>query len=430
MQSHPSTARRPDSPDSGLCPAPGSSGERESRLRIALVYFNAGGGHRAAALALQSELTRRYPDWNISLVDLFRVFDPHQRFKRLTGFAPEAYYNKRLSTGFTVGLAPELKLLQATIRLLHRHLVKRLIPFWRELAPSMVVSLVPNFNRALADSLRQTRGEPPFVTIMTDLADFPPHFWAEPGYTRHLICGSAHAATQAIEQGIEPRFIHRSSGMLLSPRFYDSQPLDRVAARQALGFDAHTPVGLVMFGGHGSTAMKRIAQKLSDRPLILVCGRNEALRQALTEMPARAARQVIGFTEDVAHWMRLADYFIGKPGPGSISEALHCGLPPIVTRNAWTMPQERWNTDWIRDQAIGRVLPSFAKIDQAVDALITELDRVRARVGKLSNQALFEIPGILESILLEEDTKHGSVAQGFGGSACDPIIHRNETGKQ
>jgi UDP-N-acetylglucosamine:LPS N-acetylglucosamine transferase len=132
-------------------------------------------------------------------------------------------------------------------------------------------------------------------------------------------------------------------------------------------------------------------------------------------MPARATRQVMGFTEDVAHWMRLADYFIGKPGPGSISEALHCGLPPIVTRNAWTMPQERWNTDWIRDQAIGRVLPSFAKIDQAVDALIAELDGVRERVGKLSNRALFEIPSILESILREEGMKRGSVEREFSG---------------
>ena len=41
--------------------------------------------------------------------------------------------------------------------------------------------------------------------------------------------------------------------------------------------------------------------------------------------------------------MQLADFFIGKPGPGSISEAVQQGLPVIVVDNAWTMPQERYN---------------------------------------------------------------------------------------
>jgi 1,2-diacylglycerol 3-beta-galactosyltransferase len=373
--------------------------------RIALVYFNAGGGHRAAALALQSELERQRPDREIALVDLFHALDPDQRFRRMTGFAPEAYYNKRLAIGFTAGLAPELKLLQATIRLSHRHLVRRLSQFWREVAPHVIVSLVPNFNRAIADSLQQACGDIPFITIMTDLADLPPHFWVEPGYTQHLICGTAHAAAQAIEQGIEPRFVHLSSGMLLSPRFYESVPVDRSARRYELGFDATTPVGLVMFGGHGSSVMKKIALRLDDRPLIMVCGRNESLRRTLAGLPARAVRHVVGFTENVAQLMWLADYFIGKPGPGSLSEALHCGLPVIVTRNAWTMPQERWNTDWIRDQQLGRVLPSFAKIDLGVDALIAELDSVRARVCQLRNNALFEIPKILESILADGYTR-------------------------
>ena len=51
--------------------------------------------------------------------------------------------------------------------------------------------------------------------------------------------------------------------------------------------------------------------------------------------------------------MQLADYFIGKPGPGSISEASPCACPVIVERNAWTLPQERYNADWIREQRRG-----------------------------------------------------------------------------
>jgi 1,2-diacylglycerol 3-beta-galactosyltransferase len=187
--------------------------------------------------------------------------------------------------------------------------------------------------------------------------------------------------------------------MILSPRFHEPTTVDRATERRALGLDPGTPLGLVMFGGQGSAQMKRIAQALDDRPLILLCGRNTRLLRTLAEMPARAPRQCVGFTSDVARWMRLADYFIGKPGPGSISEALHCGLPVIVTRNAWTMPQERWNTDWVGTQGLGKVLTSFAGIAAAVDELMADLEPIRARIAAIENQALFEIPRILAKVL-------------------------------
>ena len=390
-----------------LPPVTQSSRTESHATQIELVYFNAGGGHRAAATALKAQLSRQCPDWNVSLVDLFPVLDPRQWFKRTTGFAPEAYYNKRLSSGFTLGLAQELKLLQAMIRMAHRQLVGRLLAHWRETMPTMVVSLVPNFNRPIADSLKQFGSAAPFVTLMTDMADYPPRFWVEPGYTQHLICGTEYAASQAIACGADPRQVYCTSGMVLSPKFYDAPMHDRLAGRQALGFEPGDVVGLVMFGGHGSAAMKRIAKALPDRPLILMCGRNEALKEALSGLPSRATHHVVGFTDDVAHWMRLADYFIGKPGPGSISEALHCGLPVIVTRNAWTMPQERWNTDWILERGVGLVLPSMNKIDVAVQEVLLRFDELRVNVSQLRNQALFEVPRLLEQIL----GKHSFVMQ-------------------
>ena len=374
------------------------SAQVSSIVKISLIYFNAGGGHRASALAIQSELSRQHPDWEIVLVDLFRVLDPRQIFRRMTGFAPEAYYNKRLSTGLTLGLSHELKLLQVMIRMSNRQLVARLTDYWHQMKPTMVVSLVPNFNRALGESLQRFSAETPFVTIMTDLADYPPHFWVERGYTQHLICGTQHAVSQAISQGVQQDRIHHTSGMVLSPRFYDKEDLDRAQARRSAGLDPDAKIGLVMFGGHGSAIMKRIATALVDRPLILMCGRNESLLQTLSDLPAQAQRKIVGFTDDVAHWMRLADYFIGKPGPGSISEALHCGLPVIVMRNAWTLPQERWNTEWVVENDLGRVISSIAKIDKAVDEVTNNLEHLCANVARLSNRALFEIPEIIEKI--------------------------------
>lgn len=366
---------------------------------VDLVWFNAGGGHRAAALALEQVLREQRPQWRVRRVNLTEVLDPTALFRRTLGFEPEDLYNKRLASGFTLGLGQELKLLQAGIRLAHAPMVQRLAAHWRRTQPDLVVSLVPNFNRALHDGLALARPGVRFATVMTDMADHPPHFWIEPAVAQHLVCGTAHAVQQALAAGVPPERVHRASGMVLRPEFHAPPVADRTLERAMVGLDAHTPTGLVLFGGTGSRVMKTIARQLPEVPLVLMCGRNEALAAELRALPAPAPRIVVGFSTEVARWMQRCDFFIGKPGPGSLSEAVAQGLPVITTRNAWTMPQERFNTEWVREHGLGLVLRRFAEVDEAVPRLLAGLPACRARVAALPNRAVFELPGILDGIL-------------------------------
>jgi UDP-N-acetylglucosamine:LPS N-acetylglucosamine transferase len=366
---------------------------------VDLVWFNAGGGHRAAALALEQVLREQHPHWQVRRINLTEVLDPTSLFRRTLGFEPEDLYNKRLASGFTLGLGQELKLLQAGIRLAHTPMVQRLAAHWRRTQPDLVVSLVPNFNRALHDGLALARPGVRFVTVMTDMADHPPHFWIEPGVAQHLVCGTDHAVRQALAAGVPRERVHRASGMVLRPEFHAALAADRTLERAMVGLDAHTPTGLVLFGGTGSRVMKTIARRLPGVPLVLMCGRNEALVAELRALPAAAPRVVVGFSPEVARWMRRCDFFIGKPGPGSLSEAVAQGLPVITTRNAWTMPQERFNTDWVREHGLGLVLRRFAEVDGAVPRLLAGLPAYQARVAALPNRAVFELPAILEAIL-------------------------------
>ena len=132
----------------------------------------------------------------------------------------------------------------------------------------------------------------------------------------------------------------------------------------------------------------------------MLCGRNEKLRKQLTSRPGCAA---IGFTDRVADYMRLADLFIGKPGPGSLSEALHMGLPTIVENNARTLIQERYNATWIEEQGFGISLKSFSEINQAFAYLLSGsvLDEYKGRVASVRNTAIFELPDLLDGILRE-----------------------------
>jgi hypothetical protein len=366
---------------------------------IDLIYFNAGGGHRAAALALQSVIAEQRRPWNVRLVNLFDVLDPNGQFLRLTGMAPEAYYNKRLATGWTIGLGQELKLLQGMIRLGHAKLTQILQQHWLATEPDLLVSLIPNFNRALCESLARALPGVPYVTVLTDLADHPPDFWIEPDLPQHVVCGTDRAVAQARAAGCAEGRIHQTSGMIIRPDFYRPIASSRRDERIALGLDPDRPTGLVMFGGHGSTKMLSIAKQLDDVQLILLCGHNDTLAARLAKTTASAPRVIVGFTPDVRRYMRASDFFIGKPGPGSMSEALQQGLPVVTVRNAWTMPQERYNTEWIVERGVGLVGTSMRRIRPVVMALLDRLDAFKAEVARIENRAVFEIPDILADLL-------------------------------
>lgn len=374
-----------------------------SKPHIHLLFFDAGGGHRAASTALRQILEQQHPDWHIHQVDLQDVLDEIDIFRKVTGLRLEELYNQVLAKGWTLGSAQILPLMQLVIRLLHGTQVKVLERYWRANRPDLVVSLIPNLNRACFQALQRVDPQIPYTTILTDLADYPPHFWIE-RQRQSFICGTARAAQQVQEYGHPEATVHLVSGMILNPKFYNLAPIDRAEARRALGLDPQLPTALVLFGGEGSPKMRKIVEQLEASPLqlqfLLLCGKNLRLAEELRNLPGRLRRHVEGFTTNVPHFMQLADFFIGKPGPGSVSEAIHLGLPVIVEQNAWTLPQERFNAEWVVQQGVGERLTSFSQIVPAVERLLQpgELARRQAKARSLENRALFEVAEILHKM--------------------------------
>jgi 1,2-diacylglycerol 3-beta-galactosyltransferase len=139
--------------------------------------------------------------------------------------------------------------------------------------------------------------------------------------------------------------------------------------------------------------------------LILICGKNERLQAELRAQVRPIPRLIEGFTTNIPYYMQLADCLVGKPGPGSIAEALEMGLPVIVERNAWTLPQERYNAVWVREKQVGLVVKNFDRIVDAIKQLLEKatFDKFRCNAKKMRNRALFEIPEILSRILQESN---------------------------
>ncbi|HYL38673.1 MAG TPA: glycosyltransferase [Bryobacteraceae bacterium] len=370
--------------------------------KLDFVYFDAGGGHRAAATALKSVIEEQHKPWEARLVNLQEILDPLDIFRKYTGIRLQDLYNVMLKKGWTLGSPQLTVLMHGLIRLYHRGQVRLLKQFWAQGERDLVVSLVPNFNRALRESLPST----PFVTILTDLADYPPHFWIE-RQEQYLICGSKRAVEQAAALGHPGERVFRTSGMILRPMFYQPLTADRVLERQRLGLDPERTTGLVLFGGEGSNAMLQIAKRVtSGAQFIFLCGRNRKLAERMRRLPTKFPKHVEEFTSEVPYFMHLADFFIGKPGPGSISEALAMHLPVIVECNAWTLPQERYNAEWIRDNQFGVVLNSFREIDAGLRELLEPANfaRCRANAAAVKNRAVFEIPDVLDSLLRQKSS--------------------------
>ncbi len=377
--------------------------------RVDLIFFDAGGGHRASAMALAAAAHQQRRSWYANPVNLRDLLGPIDFIHNSIGVRFEDFYNRLLKAGLTVGTGAMLRLAQTLIALKHAQEVALLARHWQAPAPALVISLIPNFNRAVFEGLRAAdhcarRPPTPMVTVLTDFADYPPHFWIEP-QEQFFICGSARAVEQALEMGHCARRIFRTSGMIVRPEFYQPMEFSRDYERRRLGLKAELPTGLVKFGGFGSRRMISIARRVAaarlKTQLIFLCGHNQALKQRLSRMRLPYPHRVEGFTREPHYFMRLADYFVGKPGPGSLSEAWLMGLPAIVERNAWTMVQERYNTDLIRQQRLGVVLSSFREIAHGIAPMLDpeQLAKFRSRTLALNNQAVFEIPAIVDELI-------------------------------
>lgn len=367
--------------------------------KVYLMIYDLGGGHRSTANALQKIIEKRNLPWEIHIVDAF---------KEIIGMtAPQDVYNNLILKKNWAKIISEpllVPLFKLQIRLWHFAWLARFKKYWQQHQPDIVVSLLPYINRLLYESLQAVSPNIPFVTLPIDFADCPPNFWIE-SQKQFLICPTERMVEQAQKLGYQKEQIFPISGMVINPQIYEPITVNCQVERQRLGLEPNLPTALIMFGGYGSNAMIEIAQCLEQSSLkiqlIFICGRNEKLANILRHSQSRLPRYVENFTNEISYYMYLSDFFIGKPGPGSLSEAVAMKLPVITECNALTLFQERASTQWLVNHEFGIVVDHFRDIKTAVAELIQpeNLARYRANVAAYKNRAVFEVADILESII-------------------------------
>jgi 1,2-diacylglycerol 3-beta-galactosyltransferase len=197
--------------------------------------------------------------------------------------------------------------------------------------------------------------------------------------------------------------------MVLHPGFHaGGGPEARLALRRELGIPVDAFVALLLFGGNGSPEMAPLSRALLARTppvyVIALCGNNPGLLAELQPVAAASSGRLtaLGFTSRVAEYMAGADVLLAKPGPGTLAEAIAERLPVLVTRNRHTIPQERFNTEFVKEQGIGRVLHDWRELPEAVGELQAQpesLAGMRARMAALpENRAVYEVVELLDAL--------------------------------
>ena len=214
------------------------------KSKIVLIYVNSGGGHRAAANALREVIRQQQRPWEVELVSLQDLLDSIDFIRKSTGIPFEDIYNIMLRHGWTLGTRQLIPVMHLLIRMVHGPSVRVLQHHWSRMRPDLFVSLVPHYNRAIKQAVDRALPGIPFVTVLTDIADYPPHFWIE-DQDQFFICGSERAVAQAGELGVPKGQVMRASGMILNPKFYRAaRDLIARAERLRLGLDPDRPTGI------------------------------------------------------------------------------------------------------------------------------------------------------------------------------------------
>src|SRR6185436_9442622 len=225
--------------------------------------------------------------------------------------------------------------------------------------------------------------------LLTDFADFPPHFWLEPGVDGAIV-GSEHAVEQAVHAGVPKERVSRVSGMPLHPRHYAVDPAAaRARVRRELAIGPHDFVVMLLFGGKGAPELEPLARALlaqqADFNVIAVCGDNPPLFERVRALAggARGRLHAMAFSERIAELLAASDLLLTKPGPGSLAEAFHHGVPVVIASNGHTVPQERWNAVIVRERGLGMVVEHWSEMPWAASLLLRNPDwlfGLRARV--------------------------------------------------
>ncbi len=337
--------------------------------RLLFLIADTGGGHRAAATAVERQMAAVSPgEYEITILDPFASAKPRVIGGTAGLYGPITRHARWLWGGLyhSTNSRAAVAMLEKTVL---RSVTSAVTAAIGAIDPDCVVSFHPLLNHVSVRAVRSRPRRIPVVTVITDLVDI--HVAWECREVDAVVVPSPGGLDHCRRAGIPAARCH-DFGLAVDRRFTEvpGDPASRAEIRERLGLRTESFVLLVCGGADGSGGLVRHARAIAaaslDVDLVVICGRNKRAHSALTGLRSATGRpvRVLGYVNNMAEWMRASDVVVSKAGPGTIAEALCCGLPLLLV---WYLPgQERGNVEWVVDIGAGRYVP---RDEQLVDAV-------------------------------------------------------------
>ena len=353
---------------------------------VLILFSDTGGGHRAAAKALDGALRALQPDVGIAWCDPL-IGQGRLLARRVGSLYPTIIKRSPPTWGaifHASNTGPSFAAIRTVLRAQLRPTLRQAL---RDADPDVVLSVHPLLNHVTAGLLRGDPRRRALMTVVTDLVDIH-RGWA--CRTADLVVVPTRDAERVVRRLGVPAERLRLLGMPVDLRFRPAQPGEPAAIRRRLGLDEARPTVLVTGGGEGSGGLLDQVRALSERPqpwqVIAVCGRNERLRLRLLGLRLETPTRVLGFVDDMPDLLRASDLAVGKAGPGAIAEALATAVPLVLT--GYLPGQERGNVRFVTEAGVGLYAPRPPRLLAAVAELLgsetSAYQQMRARAGVLS----------------------------------------------
>lgn len=336
--------------------------------RILILMSDTGGGHRASAQALKAGFDELYPNrFTIEIVDFITDYMPwpfNQMPKAYPFLSNDAPWLWKLLYG-----GPNHRLSNTLAQIGSRLLVRSAHRVMDDHRPDLIISVHPLMQRVCMLAMAQRPQRIPFVTVVTDLTTAHPLWFHRE--VDAVYVASENARKMALKAGIAPDHIHLL-GLPIRPAFA-RPPRPKADLRSELRMALELPAVLLMGGGEGVGPVEEIAVACdaslcaTGRPIgqiIVICGRNKTLQERLAARAWRVPTRVNGFVDNMPDWMHACDCIVTKAGPGTIAEALICGLPIIL--NGFIPGQEEGNVPFVVDNGVG----VYEKSPAAIAAIV------------------------------------------------------------
>ncbi len=338
---------------------------------ILFLMSDTGGGHRAAARAIEAALNIRHPGgFTSELVDLWKDYTPFPLNTMPNVYTP--WINRSPSSYAALFWLNDrlISRRRSPSRLVSRQMYPAMRRMFKEHPADIIVCVHPVFVRPAIHALRRMKATMPFITVITDYA-WPTVVWYDPRVDRCLV-PTQPAYDRALTLGLKPEQLSLT-GAPVHPKFTQVK-LTREEAKRQLGWEPNLPAALLVGGGAGMGPLVTTARAIDRRELpiqlVIVAGRNARLKKRLDAIEWRRPTRVYGFVDNMEVLMTAADVLITKAGPATITEAALVGLP-LVLSGAIRF-QESPNTEYVVRQGAGLYAPGAARVAEAMQNLFSD----------------------------------------------------------